>query len=133
MGANILPVLLLLIFGIIEFSVLLYNKAVLTNASREGARAGVVYVSYTAPTSTARATAAVQSYLSGMPLIVWQGATPNPLTPLGSISAPCTASGVLLTVNLTYDHNYLVLDNLNFFGAFPASVRLTGESVMRCE
>ncbi len=40
--ALILPVMLLFIFGIIEFGVLMYNKQVLTNACREGARAGVV-------------------------------------------------------------------------------------------
>ncbi len=41
--AIILPLLLLLVFGIIEFSLLLYNKAMITNASREGARAGIVF------------------------------------------------------------------------------------------
>ena len=41
--AIVLPLLLLLTFGIIEFSLLLYNKAMLTNASREGARVGIVY------------------------------------------------------------------------------------------
>ena len=41
--ALMLPVLLLLVFGIIEFSVILYNKAMVTNASREGARAGIAY------------------------------------------------------------------------------------------
>jgi Flp pilus assembly protein TadG len=34
--------LFLLLFGIIDFSILLYDKAVITNASREGARAGIV-------------------------------------------------------------------------------------------
>ena len=38
----ILPVLLILLFGIIEFGLLLYNKQVITNASREGARYGIV-------------------------------------------------------------------------------------------
>ena len=128
--ALLLPVLALILFGIIEFSVVLYNKAVLTNASREGARAGIVYVSYTAPTSTAGATAAVSSYLSRTPLIALEGARPT-LTP--SITNSCTAAGVPLTVNIVYNHNFLVLDNLDFFGAFPASIRLTGESVMRCE
>ena len=33
---------LFLVFGLIELSVALYNLAVLTNASREGARAGIV-------------------------------------------------------------------------------------------
>ena len=40
--ALIAPLLFLLIFGIIEFSLLLFNKHVITNSSREGARAGVV-------------------------------------------------------------------------------------------
>lgn len=40
--ALILPLLLLLVFGIIETSLALYDKAVITNASREAARAGVV-------------------------------------------------------------------------------------------
>jgi hypothetical protein len=41
--AIVLPVLLLLLIGIIEFSVILYDKAMITNAAREGARAGIVY------------------------------------------------------------------------------------------
>ncbi len=40
--ALLLPLLLLLIFSIIEFSFVLYDKAVITNASREAARAGIV-------------------------------------------------------------------------------------------
>lgn len=34
--------LVTLVFGIIEFGLLLYNKQIITNASREGARAGIV-------------------------------------------------------------------------------------------
>ena len=37
----ILPFLVLLVFGTIEFGVMFYNKQVLTNATREGARAGI--------------------------------------------------------------------------------------------
>ena len=40
--ALILPVLLLVFFGIVELSLALYDKAIITNASREGARAGIV-------------------------------------------------------------------------------------------
>lgn len=39
----VIPLLLTLLFGIIEFSLLVYNKHIITNASREGARAGIVY------------------------------------------------------------------------------------------
>ena len=40
--ALMFPLLVLLIFGMIEFGLLLYNRQVLTNASREGARFGIV-------------------------------------------------------------------------------------------
>lgn len=40
--AIVLPLLILVIFGIIEFSLLLYNKQVITNAAREGARVGII-------------------------------------------------------------------------------------------
>lgn len=40
--ALIAPLLFLLIFGIIEFGLLLLNKHIINNSSREGARAGIV-------------------------------------------------------------------------------------------
>ena len=41
--AIVLPLLVVFLFGIIEFSILFFDKAVITNASREGARYGIVY------------------------------------------------------------------------------------------
>lgn len=40
-----MPLLLVFLFGIINFGIALYNKAVITNASREAARAGIVFSS----------------------------------------------------------------------------------------
>lgn len=40
--AIVMPLLFILLFGIIDFGILLYNQAVITNASREGARYGIV-------------------------------------------------------------------------------------------
>jgi Flp pilus assembly protein TadG len=40
--ALLLPVLLLILFGIIEFGMIMYGREVVTNAAREGARAGIV-------------------------------------------------------------------------------------------
>ncbi len=40
--ALLLPVLLTILFGIIEFGMIMYSREVVTNASREGARAGIV-------------------------------------------------------------------------------------------
>ena len=40
--ALVLPLFLVMVFGMVEFSLMLYDKAVITNASREAARAGIV-------------------------------------------------------------------------------------------
>ncbi len=42
--ALVLPLFLVILFGMITFSVALHNKTVLTIAAREGARAGAVFV-----------------------------------------------------------------------------------------
>jgi Flp pilus assembly protein TadG len=47
--ALILPIFLALLFGVISFSVALYDKTVLTMATREGARAGAKYVANKTP------------------------------------------------------------------------------------
>jgi len=41
--ALILPLLLLVVFGIIDFGLAIFDKAVITNAAREAARAGIVF------------------------------------------------------------------------------------------
>ena len=46
--AIVLPLLLTLIFGMIEFSVMLYDKAMLTNATREWERMKVLEASQVA-------------------------------------------------------------------------------------
>lgn len=40
--AILLPVLLIILVGLIDFSLIFYNQAVVTNASREATRAGIV-------------------------------------------------------------------------------------------
>ncbi|MBC2705442.1 TadE/TadG family type IV pilus assembly protein [Desulfobacula sp.] len=40
--AIVVPLLALILFGTIDFALLFYNKQVLTNASREGARSAIV-------------------------------------------------------------------------------------------
>ena len=61
--ALLLPVILLILFGTIEFGMIMYSREVITNASREGARAGIVQVS---PKPTAGAiTTIATTYLTG--------------------------------------------------------------------
>jgi Flp pilus assembly protein TadG len=57
------PLFLLIVVGIVEFGHLWYVDHVITNASREGARAGVVYPN-TAAQGIIAAKAAVNSYLN---------------------------------------------------------------------
>ena len=45
--ALVLPILILVLFAIVELSTLLYDKSVITNASREAARVAVVNTSIT--------------------------------------------------------------------------------------
>ena len=52
--AVILPLLLVILFGIIEFGLIMYNKHIITNASREGARYGIVVQSVHAGESIPR-------------------------------------------------------------------------------
>lgn len=41
--AFVATIFFMLLFGIIEFSIILFDKAMLTNASREGARTGILF------------------------------------------------------------------------------------------
>jgi Flp pilus assembly protein TadG len=122
--ALVLPVLLLLIFGMIEFSVMLYDKAMLTNASREGARLGILY-DYPDRITTGEMNTTVDNYLQNH-LISLGGAS----TWSTSVSGTCTTAGDPITVTVTYDYNFLVFDVL---GSLAPTLTLGGTTTMRCE
>jgi Flp pilus assembly protein TadG len=122
--ALVLPVLLLLIFGMIEFSVMLYDKAMLTNASREGARLGILY-DYPTRITTAEMSTTVDNYLQNH-LISLGGAS----TWSTSVSGTCTAAGDPITVTVTYDYNFLVFDVL---ASLAPTLTLGATTTMRCE
>jgi Flp pilus assembly protein TadG len=123
--AIVLPVLFMLIFGMIEFSVMLYDKAMITNASREGARAGIVY-SYPAPITTAEITQRVNDYLQGHMISLG-----GPSAHTVAVSGQCTGSGDPLTVTVTYPYNFLVLPN--FIQTLSGTITLSAQTTMRCE
>ncbi len=104
--AIVLPVLVLLLFGTIEFGLLLYNQQVITNASREGARFGIVAQS---PRQTPQAIAGVvTSYCGGNLITFGNAAGPNVAV------TPGTTFGTDLAVLVTYNYDFLVLSNLGF-------------------
>lgn len=123
--AIVLPLLLMLIFGMIEFSVMLYDKAMITNASREGARSGIVY-SFPDPVPTGDIAQKVTDYLQNN-LISMGGAS----TWTTSVSGVCTGPGAPLTVTVTYPYNFLVLPN--FITTLAPTLTLGAQTTMRCE
>jgi len=123
--AIVLPLLATLIFGIIEFSILFYNKAMLTNASREGARAGIVY-HYPNPISDSDIESVVDTYC-GNYLITFGASTP----PSVSVSRSGTAAGDGLTVTVDYHYDFLVLPN--FIASLVGGLDLSAVTIMRME
>lgn len=122
--AIILLPLVLLIFGAIEFTTALYDKAVITNASREGARVGIVYDD--PRRSNSDIIDAVNRYCS------------NNMISLGGPSQISTqiirggnAAGDPLTVRVRYTYNFLVLPN--FITALGPGITMEAETVMRME
>lgn len=96
--ALLLPLLLIILFGIIDFGMMMYSREIVTNAAREGARAGIVQGP---PKRTGgEILAIVDNYLTGT------GVNPtdvNFTTAGAGLTNPNT-----LTVGGTYNYNFLV-------------------------
>lgn len=101
--AIILVVIIPIVFGIIEFGLILYNQQIITNASREGARAGIVARS--PRLSLGEITNVVNAYCSGK-LVTFGSAT----SPNASIdNSGGTSFGDDLEVQVTWRYEFLVL------------------------
>ncbi len=141
--AFVLPFMVIIVLGIIEFGVLFYNQAMITNASREGARVGMLdretAGSYW-PEAEMQTTVqqAVNDYLQGRILA---------FGPLGTIATTATRSGIInadgvaysdyasgsigtVRVRVVYQHTYLTIPD--FFG-WANTINIAAESTMRLE
>jgi Flp pilus assembly protein TadG len=129
--AIVLPLLLLLVFGMIEFSILLYDKAVITNASREGARFASMYYVDPAdhdvkPRPTSAIYAIIDGYVSGH--LISLGA-PRSQTRTATRSI---VSGVYAwTVTVNYQYVFLIIPN--FVTSITGPINLSAVTVMRDE
>ncbi len=102
--AVLAPLLVVLLFGLLEFGQSLYAKEVLTNASREGAR----YVVYCTPRKTVtQIKSQVQDYLTKAGFN--QTASIN-------VTGAGGATGSTLTVSVSYPYTFQVLPQ--FFSSF---------------
>jgi len=108
-----MPVLIVLLFGTVEFSVMFYDKAVITNASREGARYGVVNRSPYA--TSAQITTYVQTYCATN-LVSFSKTATSPTVVVTSSTNPAVF-GSQLTVTVNYVYTFLILPKLLGFSA----------------
>ena len=129
--AIVAPLLILLVVGICEFGLLWYNSQVIINASREGARSGIVQRTdsagiplYSANEIEADIRTIVHNY-SSQRLITFGSNTP----PSVSVSGENGAFQDLLQVDVVYTYNFLVP---SIFG-FNTTKTLTGTTVMKME
>ena len=122
--ALVLPLLVLLAFGIIEFSMALYDKAMITNASREGARAGIAF--RVPPVSDDEIVNVVNTYL-GNSLITFAGPAAAATTVTRNGSTP----GDELTVSVDYTYTFFLIPN--FITDLTGGVRLMAATVTRME
>ena len=118
--ALLLPVLMLILFGIIEFGMALYRQAILTNASREGARLAIV--ASVPPITNAAVDTKIDAYLTAA------GINPGTVTRNTPVITGGTGSNV--TVTLTLPYTYVVLPGLT---SITPSINLVATTVMRHE
>jgi Flp pilus assembly protein TadG len=128
--AIVLPLLMVFIFGIIEFGLVFYDKAMVTNASREAARAGIVYRD--PPLTVSEMQSVVDSYCGGRLISFGGGPSPTTTVPSGE----CTNHGDELVVNVAYQYEFLLLPDFLtafFTGGMPGSIDISAVTRMRCE
>ena len=130
--AIILPLFLLIVFGIVEWSLYLFNDHIITDASRRGARRGIVQASPKVPASEIQEE--VLRYTGDHLVTFGTPNTPNVEVSINALSPPsnCTTFGDDLIVNVTYDYTFLLLPALTF-GKVSPSATIIARTVMKCE
>jgi Flp pilus assembly protein TadG len=118
--------LLTIMFGIFEMGILLYDQAIITNASREAARSGIVLRKN--PLTPAQIQAVATNYCLNNLVTFQTGVTPT--VTVTQLAADTIGSP--LRVNVTYNYTYLVLSTLTA-GVIPSTKLLTATSTMYYE
>jgi TadE-like protein len=126
--ALVLPLLLFIIMGLVDFGFLFQRFEVVTNAAREGARMAVL-PGY----ATADVTTRVRAYVSNGGLAI---TGTNPSVSVTNVTIP-TGGGPVMQgkrVQVVYSSPYLFLGPLaGWFGGTFTTANLTGTAIMRDE
>ncbi len=148
--ALVAPLILVLLFGIVEFGVMMYNQAVITNAAREGARWGAVQSAMLVPqpvncsttglstlmgsgcsgTGTASSACQVASNYSTNYLITFGSGSPPTITV--SCVTPSNGTSTAAAIQVQVSYSYAGLGFLGLMGSSGASA-LSSTSVMYLE
>jgi Flp pilus assembly protein TadG len=118
--ALVLPILLAIFLGIFEFGLALYDKAVITNASREAARMGVVLRNPKRTTTEIQLAALnhCQAHLLG-----------GSATPVVTVAGAGGGFGTELSVEVSFDYDGFFLGKLVAAG-FSTPLVLASTTVM---
>ena len=133
-----LSLLFLILFGVMEFATLFFNRAVIINASREGARFGSMFDLDTAngyegsPKTDAEIIQKAKDYSAGH-LISFSPSSGIPTVEVSPTWATRQANGNggPLRVTVSYQFNFLLLPNLA--SEMVEGTTLTAETLMRME
>jgi Flp pilus assembly protein TadG len=120
----VLPLLFMLLFATVEFSVLFARWQVLSNAAREGARVAVVFRSgCTVGTVEAEVRQTVKDYSAPLGISLADSDI--------AVTGVCGTPNSSTTVTATFTHNFTVIPN--FAQSVSPSITLEGRSAMRNE
>ena len=120
----VLPVVLMLLFAMVEFGVLFGKWQTLSNAAREGARTAVVFrTGCNVGAVEAEVRQRVKDYAQPLGIILNDGQI--------AVSGVCGANTTDSIVNVTLPYDFKVLPN--FAQSVSPTIDLVGRSVMRNE
>lgn len=136
--ALVVPLLLMLLFGIIEFGMMVYNQQVITNASREAARAGIVSAS---PRKTpSEITSIADNYCNGRLVTFGEANTPgcdiHPIREMEDgteveITTGDAEFGDKLKITVSYNYSFLLMPS--FMSDLIGGKNLAAQTVMQYE
>ena len=121
--ALLLPVLLTILFGIIEFGMIMYSREVVTNAAREGARAGITQGPPKLTTTDIINIA--DGYLTNTGI--------NPANVTFTVVGAGLTNPNTLTVTATYPYNFLIPWIPAIVPGVPNPLTIQAQTVMRHE
>ncbi len=131
--AVVVPLLLLILFGIIEFSILFYDKAIITNASREAAREWIVYrnVKLTEPQLQDIVDAYTQDRMISLSTTNTPVVVAEPYDGATLVAMTAIDTGFRLKLEVTYTYDFVFLPA--FMNSILPTIDLSATTNMRAE